>query len=80
MRKTITLTHDQAVMLVSYLLMTTNYRDGEKKAWEALSKELKKDGTPEYPNAKSNYEFWVKMGAAIEEIKEIIDNAKLEED
>lgn len=80
MKKTITLTHDQATTLVSYILMTTNYRAGEKNAWEALSKELNEDGTPRYPNAKNNYEFWEEMGAAIEEIKEIINNAKLEED
>lgn len=41
MKKTITMTHEQAVKLVSYLLMTTIYREGERNAWERLAAEMK---------------------------------------
>lgn len=78
MNKTITLTHDQATRLTSFLLMTTNYRKDEREAWESLAQEVKEDGSPEYPNAKGNARFWAGMEATIEEIIKIIDNAKLE--
>lgn len=79
MTKTITLTHEQATTLTCYILMTTNYRKGEREAWESLAQEIKEDGSPEFPNAKSNAEFWVDMETTIEEIRKIIDNARLED-
>lgn len=61
--------------LTSFLLMTTKYRDGERKAWESLSKELEQDGTPKFPNAKSNMKFWESMIEEIETIIHVLDNA-----
>ena len=46
-QKTITLSHDHANKLVCYLLMTTNYRKGEREAWEKLAAEKEEDGTPQ---------------------------------
>ena len=80
MKKTITLTHEQAVTLTSFLLMTTNFRKGEREAWEKLATERKPDGTPSFPNAPGNARFWVEMEQELEAIRKIIDGAPLLED
>ena len=36
---TLELTEEQASALEIYLLMTTNYRKGERETWESLAKE-----------------------------------------
>lgn len=77
MVKTITMTHEQATTLVCYLLMTTNYRKGEREAWERLATEKKEDGTPRFPNAPSNAKFWADTEKEIEAIRKIIDAAPL---
>ena len=77
MVKTITMTHEQATTLVCYLLMTTNYRKGEREAWERLATEKKEDGTLRFPNAPSNAKFWADTEKEIEAIRKIIDAAPL---
>lgn len=80
MKKTITLTHEQAVKLTSFLLMTTNYRKGEREAWEKLATEKEPDGTPSFKNAPGNARFWAEMEQDLEDIRKIIDGAPLLDD
>ncbi len=80
MKRIITLTHEQAVRLTSYLLMTTNYRKGEREAWERLATEKEPDGTPSFKNASSNAMFWAEMERDLEEIRKIIDDSPLQDD
>jgi hypothetical protein len=80
MKKTITLTQEQATNLVCYLLMTTNYRKGEREAWEKLAVETTEDGKPKFPNAVSNARFWADTEREIAEISQIIDAAPLLDD
>lgn len=69
------LTNKMREDLSCYLLMTTKYREGEKKAWENLSKEVEQDGSLKFPNAKGNIKFWEGMIEEIEAIINILDNA-----
>jgi len=80
MIKTITLTHEQAVTLTSFLLMTTNFRKGERETWERLANETEPDGTPSFKNAPGNARFWADMEQEIETIRKIIDDAPLLDD
>jgi hypothetical protein len=70
--KTLTLTDGQASTLRMVLLLTTQYREKEIDAWENLSKELKDDGTPKYPHAAGNANWWRKENATISEILELL--------
>lgn len=76
-QKTITLSHDQATKLVCYLLLTTNYRKGEREAWETLAAEREEDGTPSYPKAQSNADYWAELDRDLEAIRKIINDAPL---
>lgn len=78
--KTVTMTHEQWVTLTSYLLMTTNHRKGEREAWERLATETDENGKPSFPNAPSNAKFWADTERELEEIRTIIDRAKLQGD
>ena len=71
----IPLTGDQKNDLYCYILMTTKSREEERDAWERLSKELDDRGKPEFPNAASNYSFWVDMIKKLETISHILENA-----
>ena len=75
MARTITLTDEQANLLTCYILMTTNYRKGEKEAWESLAKEPEEDGSLKFPKAPSNAKFWEETEAQLTEIRKIIDAA-----
>lgn len=66
--KTITLTHEDAVKLECFLLMTTNYRRNEAEAWFKLAEEKNEDGTPCFKNARSNAEWWEDLCARMEDI------------
>lgn len=59
--KTITLTYDEVSILSCYILMTTKYREGEAEAWDRLATETEPDGSPKFPKAKSNAQFWRDM-------------------
>ena len=76
--KTITLTHDDAVTLECFLLMTTSYRKGEVEAWEKLAEELDKNGKPLFPKAQSNAEWWRETSKTLEAIYETISNAPID--
>lgn len=74
---TLELTEEQADTLDLYLLMTTNYRKGEREAWESLAKERNEDETLKFPNAPSNADFWKKQNETIENILKILQGAKI---
>lgn len=67
--RTVTLTNDMWNALECYILMTTQHREGEAKAWRELSQEMEEDGvTPKYKNALSNADFWDEQNQKVEEI------------
>lgn len=74
---TLELTEEQANTLDLYLLMTTNYRKGEREAWESLAKERNEDETLKFPNAPSNADFWKEQNETIENILKILQGAKI---
>lgn len=74
---TLELTEEQADALDLYLLMTTNYRKGEREAWESLAKERTEDGTLKFPNAPSNAVFWKEQNETIENILKILQGARI---
>lgn len=73
--KTVTLTRGQWSTLTTYLLMSTNHRKGEAKAWADLSEEKNEDGSVKYKNAASNAAFWREMIEDLENIRRKIDEA-----
>lgn len=73
--KTVTLTKGQWNTLTTYLLMSTNHRKREAKAWAELAEEKKEDGSPKYKNATSNAAFWREMIEDLEVIRRKIDEA-----
>lgn len=70
------LTREQRNTLACYILMTTQYRKGEREAWEKLAKEMNEDGTPTFKNAESNAEYYTDLELRLEEIKNILDNTR----
>lgn len=70
------LTNEQVNTLVCYILMTTQHREKEREAWEELSKEMNKDGTPKFKNAKSNAEYYADLEFKLEEIRNVLDDAR----
>lgn len=73
--KTVTMTREQWNRLTTYLIMSTNYREREAKAWAELAEEKAEDGSLQYKNAAENAEFWREMLADIEEMRKKIDEA-----
>lgn len=70
------LTKEQVNTLVCYILATTQYRKGEKEAWEELAKEMNEDGTPKFKNAESNARYYTKLEEELTKIREILDNTR----
>lgn len=70
------LTREQRNTLACYILMTTQYRKGEREAWEKLAKEMNEDGTPTFKNAESNAKYYADLELRLEEIKNILDNTR----
>lgn len=70
------LTKEQVNTLVCYILMTTQHRTGEREAWEKLAKEMNEDGTPKFKNAKSNAEYYTDLEFKLEEIRNVLDDAR----
>jgi hypothetical protein len=66
--KTVTLTNELCNMLQCYILMTTNHRKGEIKAWEELAQEKDENGAPKFKNAASNAQFWRDMEIQLQQI------------
>ncbi len=79
MNLNIVLTAEQANLLTSYILMTTNYRKGEAEAWGKISEIRKDDGTPEFKNAKSNAKWWADLSGRLDEIRAVIEAAPITE-
>ena len=67
-KQTLILTSEEASKLLSYILITTQYRQKEAAAWDSLSDEKNEDGTTKFPNAKSNADWWREMDAALDGI------------
>ena len=75
-RRSVTLTNEQWYRLSFYILATTNYRKGEKEAWEKLALEKNEDGTPLFENAAPNVEYYEKLEKSLTEIIETIEDRK----
>lgn len=71
--RSVSLTNAEWHRLVCYILMTTKYREGERKAWEHLASEVDASGAPVFPNAKANAEYWAEVDGSLELIKQKID-------
>lgn len=78
--KTVKLSLEQVVTLTTYILMTTNYRKGEREAWETLSQEKGENGEPAFPNAMSNAKFWAEEEIKLSEIRRILDEAEYDKE
>lgn len=66
--RTVTLTNAQWNKLYIYLLTTTNYRKEQISAWEELARKTNPDGSPEYPNAAGNAEYFRELERDLSEI------------
>lgn len=66
--RTVTLTNELCSTLQCYILMTTNYRKGELKAWEELAQEKNENGAPKFKNAANNAQFWRDMEIQLQQI------------
>ncbi len=62
------MTNQQWSSLSMYLIMTTQYRNGERKSWSELAKQKDENGQVEFPNAASNTEFWDMMNELIDNV------------
>lgn len=76
MKVTLELTEEQADELFGYLVLTANFREKEREAWESLGKRQSIDGTLQFPNAPNNAEFWKKQNETIEKVAEILQKAR----
>lgn len=72
-KRSVTLTEDQWHTITFYILMTTNYRKGEREAWLQLMQERRADGSIKFPNAESNARFWADMEKDLDAIRRKID-------
>lgn len=64
--RSVTLTNEQWNTLVCYLRMSTEFREGERDAWQRLAEEKNPDGSPKFKNAADNAAFWQETIAALE--------------
>lgn len=75
--RSVSLTNEQWNLLTTYILMSTNYRRGEREAWERLSTEKDADGNPVFQNAAGNAEFYARLEVELEKIRNKIDHPYL---
>lgn len=73
--KTVTLTNGQWCKLSCYLLMTTRHRQQEREAWEAMANDKNADGSPMFPHAASNAQYYAELEKELEEIRKRIEEA-----
>lgn len=66
--RTVTLTNELCSTLKCYILITTNYRKDELKAWEKLAQETDENGVPKFKNAAGNAQFWQDMEIQLQQI------------
>lgn len=71
--KAVEMTNEQWSRLTTYLIMTTQYREKEYKAWKELAEEKDENGNKMFQNAESNAEYWKELIKDIEMITKIID-------
>ena len=71
--KAVTMPNELWSSLRVFLLMTTSYRKDEALSWGKLAQEKNEDGTPKYPKAEENSEFWFDMQADIEKVLRRLD-------
>lgn len=67
-KSSLTLTNGEWCRLEMYLLMSTNYRQGEYDACVSLSERLEPDGSLTFPNMPSNANFWKEMNEFIDDM------------
>lgn len=68
--RTITLTDEQANLLVVYILITTQYRNEMQEMYTQLATEF-----PSNETFKDNAEWYASTSERLEQIKKIIDEA-----
>ena len=71
--KAVTMPNELWSSLRVFLLMTTNFRKDEALSWGRLAQEKNEDGTPKYPKAEGNSEFWFDMQADMEKVLRRLD-------
>lgn len=72
-QRSVSLTNDEWNRLRCYILMTTQYRKGERDAWASLAAEVDESGAPTFPNAAKNAAYWGDLDAFLGEVSEKID-------
>lgn len=72
-RTEIALTDEERSDLWLYILMTTKYRAREVEVWEKLSTEKNPDGSPRFPHAADNAQFWREMSVKLKRIAAKLD-------
>lgn len=75
--RSVTLTNKDWERLVCYLLMTTKHREGERDAWQSLAQEKNPDGSPKFPKAAGNAEYWQEVIDDLERIKNKLDGMEV---
>jgi hypothetical protein len=71
--RSVTLTNDQWSTLTCYILMSTQHREGERKAWEELAAEKREDGTPRFIHAADNARYYRELEDKLTAIRLKID-------
>lgn len=71
--RAVTLTNELCSTLQCYILMTTNHREGELKAWEELAQETDENGAPKFKNAAGNAQFWRDIEPQLQQILEALN-------
>ena len=72
-QRAVTLTNEDWNSLTCYLLMTTQYREGERDTWRKLAEETDDSGNPVYKNARKNADFWQRQIELVERVRSAID-------
>jgi hypothetical protein len=70
--RTLTLTNEQWANLGTWLLVTKEYGLYEVDKWQEMAQEVNEDGTPKFPRAKGNAEFYQAKLEQMEEIRKIV--------
>lgn len=78
--RTFKLTDEQANLLATYLLMSTQYRKDEFEACHALAQERREDGSVKFPKMEGNAAWWEKAEKQLSEIQKAIDAAPYEKE
>lgn len=55
------LTYEEKSGIICYVLMTTKYRENERKTWEKLAEEKDESGAPRFKNAAENARYYAEL-------------------